>query len=334
MNELPVEQTPMKPKEISGPQQFWLGANARAAFARLLESLIGAVLLLAGLLKAYEPNTFIQQIGEYEILTNAALIKMLAWSLILVECALGMALIAGIWRRWAVPAAAALLLIFIGAVGWAWATGATENCGCFGSWAKRTPAQAMTEDVLMLAAVVGAWVLYRGEPGSLRRWRLGAVAAALLAGVTITAIASNSARQSADPLVRLQAQTRQPSPFDNLKVEGLPLKLDEGYRLVALIDTGCQHCQASVPALNQAAALKDKLPPLVALCSNSAEDVTQFQQKFGAQFPLGRIAYNDFTRLFERGKPPRVFLLRTGAVVKIWDGQVPNETEITQLMAR
>lgn len=306
----------------------------RAVAARLLEIIVGAVLLLAGLLKAYEPLSFAQQISEYQIVTTPALVKALAWALIAVECALGAALIAGVWRRWAIPAAAMLLLVFIGAVGWAWWTGATENCGCFGSWAKRTPAQAMTEDVLMLAAIIGAWFLYRGEPVSHRRFRLGAVIAVLLISLTMTAIASNSARQSNDPLVRLQAQTKQPSPFDRLSVEGLPLKLEEGYRLAALIDTGCTHCQASVPALNQVALLKDKLPPLVALCSNSAQEVEAFRQKFSARFSVGRISYNDFTRLFERGKPPRIFLLRDGAVVKIWDGQVPSETEITQLVAR
>ncbi|MDX2032982.1 MAG: hypothetical protein SF339_20055 [Blastocatellia bacterium] len=305
----------------------------RAVVARLLEVGIGAVLLLAGLLKAYEPNSFIQQIGEYGIVTNPALIKIMAWTLIAFECGLGTALIAGLRRRWAIPAAAALLSMFIGAVGWAWATGATEDCGCFGSWAKRTPAQAMTEDVLMLAAICGAWLLHRGEPTRFFRVRLGAVTTALLTGVAMTVIASNSARQSADPLARLQAQSQQPSPFEGLAVEGLPLKLEEGNRLVALIDTGCQHCQASVPALNQVAAQPDKFPPLVALCSNSAAEVEGFRQKFDAKFPLGRISYPDFTRLFERGKPPRIFLLRGGAILKIWDGNIPAGEEIATVTA-
>jgi len=242
-------------------------------------------------------------------------------------------LIVGLRRRWAVPAATGLLVMFIGAVGWAWATGATENCGCFGSWAKRTPAQAMTEDVLMLAAIAGAWLLYRGEPARFRGFRFAAVVTVLLAGITLTVIASNSVRQSVDPLARLQAQSRQPSPFDGLAVEGLPLKLEEGDRLVALIDTGCTHCQASVPALNQVATQTDKFPPLVALCTNSAQEVEAFQRKFEAKFPLGRISYQDFTRLFERGKPPRIFLLRAGAILKIWDGQIPTSDEIAALGA-
>lgn len=325
----PVEETAESLADASMPR---LNARAAVLLARALETLIGVVLLLAGLLKAYEPNTFIQQIGEYEILTNPALIKTLAWALITVECGLGMTLIVGLRRRWALPAATGLLLLFIGAVGWAWATGATENCGCFGSWAKRTPAQALTEDVLMLATIAGAWWLYRGEPARFRRLRLGVVATAFLAGVALTAIASQSVRQSADPLARLQAQTRQRSPFAGLAVEGLPLKLSEGNRLVALIDTGCPHCQASVPALNQVTAHAAQFPPLAALCANSAEDVAQFQQKFGAQFPLGRIAYADFTRLFERGKPPRIFLLRRNAVLKIWDGQIPTEVEVVALL--
>ena len=332
MNDNPAALPAIVAEDSETQEQAASKSKAAVVLARGLESLIGAVLLLAGLLKAYEPNTFIQQIGEYEILTNLALIKTLAWSLIALECALGTALIVGLRRRWAIPAATALLLVFIGAVGWAWAKGAIENCGCFGSWAKRTPAQAMTEDVLMLAAIVGAWFLYRGEPARFRRFRLVTVVAVLLAGVTLTVIASNSERQSVDPLARLQAQSQQPSPFAGLPVEGLPLKLEEGNWLVALIDTGCTHCQASVPALNQVATQPDKFPPLVALCSNSAQEVEAFQQKFDAKFPLGRISYPDFTRLFERGKPPRIFLLRTGAVVKIWDGDIPSESAVAQLV--
>jgi len=309
-------------------------AHWRVWSARLIEVVIGVVLLAAGLVKAYQPLDFIQQITDYRIVTAPTPVKIIAWLMIAVECALGAALVAGYQRRIVLPATLILFLMFLAALGWAWHTGATTDCGCFGSWVKRTPAQAFLEDLLLLSAVVAAWILGRPEPAKHRPWRLGAVAIAVITGLAITALASHSQRQSSDPVLRLQAQAPQQSPFKTVAVSDLPQDVRQGYYLVALIDTGCEHCQASVPELNQLSSHHESLPPLAALCSNEAAEVVKFHEKFSTQFPIGRISHDDFLRLFERGKPPRIFLLRNGAVIKIWDGMVPPETEIKSLSSR
>ena len=302
--------------------------------ARLIEVIIGAVLLIAGLLKAYQPLDFIQQITDYRIVTAPTLVKVIAWIAITIECALGAALIVGYKRRVVMPATIGLFLIFLSAIGWAWYTGATADCGCFGSWVKRTPAEAFLEDMLLLFAAGAAWLLTRYEPVKFKSLRLSAVAAAVIAGVAITTLASNSQRQSSDPLARLQAQTSLPSPFKDLAITGLTTDIFHGSHVVALIDTGCDHCQASVPALNQLVTQLNGSTSVAALCSNKDFEVNYFQQKFNPQFPIGRISHDDFERLFERGKPPRIFLLRDSAVVKIWDGVVPSESEVKSLAPR
>jgi len=324
----------METEQIVTPGDIQQSSSWRAVSARVIEAVIGAVLLAAGLIKAYQPLDFIQQITDYKIITAPTPVKLIAWVMIAVECALGAALIAGYRRRVAVPAAGALFLVFLATLGWAWYSGATADCGCFGSWVKRTPAQAFLEDALMLGAIGAARMLNRNEPARYRPWRLVVVAVAMITGLAVTAWATHSPRQSNDPLVRLRAQAQQESPFRDLKISDLAEDVRKGFYLVALIDTGCEHCQASVPALNNVYAQRESLPPLVALCSNEAGEVARFQQKFGARFPIGRISPADFTRLFERGKPPRIFLLRDGAVVKIWDGVVPPEAEIKSLHSR
>jgi hypothetical protein len=323
----------MSIQQIIGPDAYPKSAGWRVWVARSIEVVIGAVLLAAGLLKAYQPLDFIEQITDYRLIAAPALVKVIAWLMIAVECMLGAALIVGYRRRIMIPATAILFLIFLAAVGWAWATGATADCGCFGSWVERTPAQAFLEDVLLLLATCAAWLLTRYEPARFRSLRLGAVTMALMAGLIVTALASNSQRQSSDPARRLEAQSEQQHPFQTLAISDLSADVSQGFYLIALLDTGCDHCQASVPALNQLMARLDGAPPLVALCPNQAADVVGFQQKFGAQFPIGRISRDDFVRLFERGKPPRTFLLRNGAVVKIWDGQVPSEADIMALIS-
>jgi len=303
----------------------------RFVIARLLEAIIGVILLLAGVLKAWSPMDFGRQIADYGIITQPAVVTALAWLMIVVECALGTALIVGYRRRIAVPAAIALVIMFLGAVGWAWYTGSTEDCGCFGSWAKRTPAEAFLEDFGMLVMITGAWVLSRREPVRFRIWRFGAVAASILAGIAITAVAGNSDRQSADPMVRLRAQSATKKQFAGLKVSGLDVDLQRGSHLVMLMDTGCTHCQQSVPEVNRLSAVPDLGAGVVALCSNSQKDVDWFNGKFRPEFPLGRISYEDFMRLFERGKTPRLMLIRDASVVRIWDGTVPQAGEVRRL---
>src|SRR5262245_38386959 len=227
--------------------------NWRVLSARLIEIIIGTILLAAGLLKAYEPLDFIQQIKDYKLISTPALVTAMAWALIAFECALGTALIAGFQRKLTIAATWLLLFFFLGTLGWAWHTGATADCGCFGSWVKRTPGEAFLEDVILLAAISAAWWLSKHEPVLHRRWRLAAVATALLLSLTLTGIASRSTRQSSDPLVRLQAQHQQQSPFANVTVEGVAVEVMKGNHLISLIDTGCEHCRASVPALNQLA---------------------------------------------------------------------------------
>ena len=75
---------------------------------------------------------------------------------VVVECALGAALLVNLKPRIALALTSLLLLLFLGVVGYAWATGATESCGCFGPW-KRTPGEAFVEDLVLLALADWAW---------------------------------------------------------------------------------------------------------------------------------------------------------------------------------
>ncbi|MBN2417903.1 MAG: hypothetical protein JXL81_00830, partial [Deltaproteobacteria bacterium] len=95
----------------------------------ILSGIVGIVLLVSGLQKAFEIDLFIRQIRDYEIITNPLLVIFSGWALITFECCLGAALIVNFRPRIAVPLAGILFLIFISATGYAWATGVTDDCG-------------------------------------------------------------------------------------------------------------------------------------------------------------------------------------------------------------
>ena len=306
--------------------------NYRGLSARIIEIIIGAILLLAGLLKAYQPLDFIQQIGDYKIITAPFLIKVTAWTMIIIECGLGMALIAGFRRRIALPATVVLFVGFLTLVGWAWYTGATEDCGCFGSWVKRTPAEAFAEDLVMLLAITAAWILSKHEPIRYRTLRYSMVLLAAISGVAVTGMSSNSSRQSSDPMIRLKSQSAKPGILEGIKIDGISENLQNGYWTLVLMDTGCTHCQQSVPELNKLGSAGGTKASVVALCSNSEAEVAMFKNKYQAQFPIGRIKYDDFMKIFERGKTPRIILLHNGVPVRIWDGMVPTKEEMDPLI--
>ena len=100
----------------------------------ILSAIVGLVLLVSGLQKAFGVDLFIRQMRDYEIITNPLLILLCAWGLIAFECCLGTALIINFRPKIAVPLGVMIFLVFIGATGYAWATGVTDDCGCFGAW--------------------------------------------------------------------------------------------------------------------------------------------------------------------------------------------------------
>ncbi len=81
-----------------------------------------------------------------------------AWGLIGLEFGLGVALLVSYRPKLTLPFTGILFLVFLGATGWTWLSGTTEECGCFGVWVKHTPLEAVVHDLIFLAATVLAWL--------------------------------------------------------------------------------------------------------------------------------------------------------------------------------
>jgi uncharacterized membrane protein YphA (DoxX/SURF4 family) len=101
----------------------WLATAARL--------LLGGVLVAAGALKLPDPAAAERAVRAYRLVPEV-LVSPLAFGLPVVEIAVGLALLAGVFVRTAALASAALLVVFLAAVGSAWARGLQIDCGCFG----------------------------------------------------------------------------------------------------------------------------------------------------------------------------------------------------------
>jgi uncharacterized membrane protein YphA (DoxX/SURF4 family) len=108
----------------------WAATAARA--------LLATVLVVAGVLKLPDPAAAVRAVRAYRLLPEA-LVGPVAFGLPVLEIAIGLALLAGVFVRTAAVAAALLMVVFLVAVGSAWARGLQIDCGCFGGGGQVAP---------------------------------------------------------------------------------------------------------------------------------------------------------------------------------------------------
>jgi len=124
---------------------------------------IGVVFVVAALAKIGDLETFAKQVHNFR-LVPVALENLVAMTLPWVELVAGVAAILGIRRRAAAWLLWALMVVFVAAVGLAWARGLDIECGCFGK------ASAATVGAGKFFGNVGltllAWIATRGREGS------------------------------------------------------------------------------------------------------------------------------------------------------------------------
>jgi uncharacterized membrane protein YphA (DoxX/SURF4 family) len=133
---------------------LWLRTGARI--------LLGGVFVVAGVLKVPDPAAAVRAVRAYQLLPEP-LVAPVAFGLPVVEIAVGLALLVGVFVRTAAIAAAVLLVVYLVGVGSAWARGLQIDCGCFGKGgtvaAGRTayPLDVVRDAALLLIALALAF---------------------------------------------------------------------------------------------------------------------------------------------------------------------------------
>lgn len=136
--------------------------------------------------------------------------------------------------------------------------------------------------------------------------------------------AGGEARAEAGPLKKF-----------TVEADGEMYNLGEGEYLVAMLSATCEHCQASVPNLNEIAA--SDLPPLVGLMEGSEEQIQEFREMTMPLFPTQGVKTLDFFQFIDTA-PPRLIYDRDGHVVQGWDWKeienMPSIEEVEQAIAQ
>ena len=302
--------------------------------ARVIQIIMGLVLVVAGGAKAWDPVLFYWETMPFAQMLGMAYEKWptvgrLAQFFSPLEFGLGAALILN-WRpRIVFPAATILMALFTGLTARGWYMGITANCGCFGALVDRSPAQATIEDAIMLVALVFAWLGTR--PLQTAAAEVAAQRQRWVVGATVLAIVVTGARFVPE-MDRLEGSDLQEGQdLGQLEISGIDLNLQRGDHLVEFFSPRCQHCRNAVPKLNDWTAMSG-LPPIVALhhFGNDSPAIAEFRQSLGPRFQIGSISFVDFRRLTYKSGYPRLAFVRDGAIKAVWD-KMPTAEQIKNM---
>lgn len=137
-----MNDRPSHPSLRSWPD--WVGLAARL--------IVGVVFLCAGAVKVVATDSFAHNIRAYQLL-SWEISELLSYILPVIEIAVGLLLIVGLFTRWAAAATLMMLLAFIFGITWVWSNGINIDCGCFGTGGEVSAEQ--TQYPLKIAENVG-----------------------------------------------------------------------------------------------------------------------------------------------------------------------------------
>ena len=313
---------------------------------RWLEGLLGAFFIFAAFLKALDLEAFAVQVQYYRVVTDPAAVRFIAYGATALETIVGACLIAGLrLRGLTYVITAALLIGFTGLVAYAWQFHGIEECGCFGKYVTTGPAETIAKNIVMLiitAAAVAAWRMSERNPveNAFRSplakipYAIAALGLVLVAG---GAAVGGSAVGFDDPeggtVVAPVDSAPRSGPYANFVFErgGETYDLGRGEWLVALFSADCEHCMASVPAVNELLLFPDT-PPIAGLMFGDAQQVELFRAMSAPEFPTfilpDQLAFFDL--LGSSPAPPRFVLITNGTIASYWNETPPEAHEILE----
>jgi uncharacterized membrane protein YphA (DoxX/SURF4 family) len=305
--------------------------NLKHGIGRLALIAIGLVFLAAGGLKALNPEGFTETVRGYGLLPGGAA-PLVTYTLVPLEVALGVTLILGFMRRWAVGAAVVILLGFLGLMGYIWATGGDiSECGCFGSLVERTPVETILEDLLFMGIALLGLLARReeGKTGALQRATAPAVAVMtaaflpLAAGVPVEALEVAMAKNLGWNL-SLVTRLTPGMTEEELRLSLPDTAISEGRHLVSLLDLEVEEVSGPVTEALNVLAGSPGAPSVAVLYSNDEEIKDAFFWSHAPSFPMYQVLPEEMRGLYRR--LPRFFLMEDGIVTDVWDAMPVAET--------
>ena len=282
-----------------------------------MKRLQNAFRILLGLVFIFSAYTKFVGPGFFEItLIDQGLVPSRAWAqhaarfLIGFEFALGLLMILPYYTKHLMAISSLMLVGFTLHLGYLWAIGDTENCGCFGEMISMSPAESIAKNALMLA--VSGWLWIKSESKATNQTILLGGAAILISSMW--------------GFLPIPNQSEFPTNEHTSFAYAGRTDLTSGEKMIAILNLDCEHCQELSLELGKLQK-EDQLPDTYALYFKEGETtVEQFEQMTNTAFPYAEIDVNTFFDLIGES-PPRVYILNNGDIDTILDEDIASEIE-------
>jgi hypothetical protein len=291
-----------------------------AALAALGSFLVGAVLLLAGLFKALEPQSFIRHLKNLRLLPGRFL-EPVALTLIATQWGVSAALLLRLWPSRLLPISI-LMLLFLAVLGyWSTTTGRTADCGCYNGAFSLSPLQSLLLDGVYIMLLTLSW-LWAGSASQAAPWKILAVFLVAAAGSLLAyGLLRYSVRHGKllFELTPLKAGRRWNSRWLGDTVD---LSADTGEKLVVFLGVTCSHCKPWLKVLNLVHQLAD-LPEVVGVVAVSTDQLADYVSRSAVVFPIVAVRPWISARL-SRGVTPTAVVLKDGVIQEKWVRAMPK----------
>lgn len=274
--------------------------------SKTLQLLLAITFLFSAYTKAVGPGFFEITLMDQGIAPNRFIAAYLARFFIGLEFALGFLMLLPFYVKQLMQFTFFLLGGFTLHLIYLWFIGDTDNCGCFGEMISMTPEQSIIKNIIMLA--IALVVFKTAETKKIKK-----TIPVVFSAVTIISM-----------WIILPIPNHNEFPFDSFthfETRGR-VDMSSGEKLVPVFNLDCEHCQETANELGKLKRSVENFPELYVLYfqegSTSVEDFESITQ---SSFPYDLIEVNTFFDLIG-DSPPRVYNLKDGKVLEIWDTDI------------
>ena len=274
--------------------------------SKTLQLLLAITFLFSAYTKAVGPGFFEITLMDQGIAPNRNIAAYLARFFIGLEFALGFLMLLPFYIKQLMQFTFFLLGGFTLHLIYLWSIGDTDNCGCFGEMISMTPEQSIIKNIIMLTIALA--VFKTAETKKIKK-----IIPVVFSAITIISM-----------WIILPIPNHNEFPFDSFthfETRGR-VDLSSGEKLVAIFNLDCEHCQETANELAKLKRSVKNFPEFYVLYfqegSTSVEDFESITQ---SSFPYDLIEVNTFFDLIG-DSPPRVYNLKDGKVLEIWDTDI------------
>ena len=187
----------------------------------------------------------------------------------------------------------------------------TQNCGCFGEMIKMSPIESIIKNIVLIILL---FILYKVVVERENKY-----VAADIVLLSVTSI-----------FLMLPIPNQKEFKFSKYTYFEDKGRTDLSYgdKLIAVLNTECDHCQVLAKELAILKKNSANLPEVYTLFFTEGNvSVDSFKVLTGFQFPYRMIEVNEFFSLIGQS-PPRIYWLQNGITKEMWDKNIFDEVKI------